>query len=283
MAKIKNYIGELSGKLGGYVFARNKGGSYVRAFTTPTNPNTLAQSQARAVFGSSVSAYHGLTDFQKQNFNSFAANFFKPKFPKAGVSYSGFNAYVSLRNELENIYLKSEAATITGVTFTPTDVQPSNLEAPSFGLSGNIQIANVGPGGGPGVSSLIVSNIGELNSASISITFRTSSMMSPTNPPIFTDPVSGKKLGIGVMMSLPMTQSEQFTKSPNYTLLGCSKLINVTASTVTDNQLIFEIPISTTKLKSFPQLGDVVTITAFLFDETGQTFMLGSGKTQVVD
>ena len=44
MAKIKfgMMMTDASGKLGGQVFSKNRGGSYVRTKVTPTNPQTAA-------------------------------------------------------------------------------------------------------------------------------------------------------------------------------------------------------------------------------------------------
>lgn len=49
MAKIRPLLGTLSGKVGGEVYAHNRGGQYVRAFTPPTDPNTPQQNNLRLI------------------------------------------------------------------------------------------------------------------------------------------------------------------------------------------------------------------------------------------
>jgi hypothetical protein len=47
MAIISPIHGEMRGKLGGNVYSRNKGGTYVRRHSIPTNPNTARQQATR--------------------------------------------------------------------------------------------------------------------------------------------------------------------------------------------------------------------------------------------
>jgi len=41
-----------SGKIGGHVASKNRGGAYLRTKVTPTNPNSPAQAGARALLAS---------------------------------------------------------------------------------------------------------------------------------------------------------------------------------------------------------------------------------------
>lgn len=91
-------IGNLSGKLGGMVFARTPGRSVVRGFTKPTQPNTSAQLTARAMFGSASQSYHSLSDVEKANWESYAKTIFNAKDQTQEGQWSGSNAFVSLRN-----------------------------------------------------------------------------------------------------------------------------------------------------------------------------------------
>jgi len=51
MAIFNPILGDLRGRLAANVFSHNKGGSYVRLGTTPTNPNTQRQQATRQVLG----------------------------------------------------------------------------------------------------------------------------------------------------------------------------------------------------------------------------------------
>lgn len=75
MAKIKmSSIGitNISGKAGGSVYSRNRGGSYVKNFVMPSNTITEARQIVRAIFGSLASLWRTLTDTQRQTFSDQA-------------------------------------------------------------------------------------------------------------------------------------------------------------------------------------------------------------------
>ena len=67
MAKIKfgMMMTDASGKLGGQVFSKNRGGSYVRTKVTPTNPQSTAQMSIRGIFASISSRWSSLTEAQR--------------------------------------------------------------------------------------------------------------------------------------------------------------------------------------------------------------------------
>ena len=72
MAKIKfgMMMTDASGKLGGQVFSKNRGGSYVRTKVTPINPQSVAQSAIRNVFAAISQGWSALTDAQRQSWNA---------------------------------------------------------------------------------------------------------------------------------------------------------------------------------------------------------------------
>lgn len=75
MAKIKfgMMMTDASGKLGGQVFSKNRGGSYVRTKVTPTNPQSAAQMSIRGIFASISSRWSSLTEAQRNSFNGFVS------------------------------------------------------------------------------------------------------------------------------------------------------------------------------------------------------------------
>lgn len=77
MAKIKfgMMMTDASGKLGGQVFSKNRGGSYVRTKSTPTNPQTTAQMLVRGVFASISSAWSSLTEVERNSWNGFVQDY----------------------------------------------------------------------------------------------------------------------------------------------------------------------------------------------------------------
>ena len=77
MAKIKfgMMMTDASGKLGGHVFAKNRGGSYVRTKGIPTNPQTSFQSAIRSMFAAISSAWSGLTTSARLSWNEAVSSY----------------------------------------------------------------------------------------------------------------------------------------------------------------------------------------------------------------
>ena len=123
-------LGTLSGKMGGFVFAHNKSGPYVRQYVVPVNPNTGAQVSARASFASGVSSFHSLTPAQKTQWQNFAQTSFNPKNAINTGQFSSINAYTALRTMVNQGNKLNYNATI-GKNGTPLAVQPS-FELPTF-------------------------------------------------------------------------------------------------------------------------------------------------------
>lgn len=68
-------ITNISGKAGGSVYAHNRGGSYVRNFAVPSNPQTEAQQNARARFGVLSSLWRQLSLENQEAWRQAAQNF----------------------------------------------------------------------------------------------------------------------------------------------------------------------------------------------------------------
>lgn len=70
MAKVKYgaIVTDMSGKLGGHVFSKNKGGSYMRTKVTPLNPQTVAQTGIRGLFSAISQNWSALTEAQRNSF-----------------------------------------------------------------------------------------------------------------------------------------------------------------------------------------------------------------------
>lgn len=83
-----------SGKVGGQVIAKNKGGKYMRNKVTPTNPKSTAQVNQRNNFSEVSKLWRTLTDAQRAAWNSAAAlavrkNIFGDNLPLSGFQYFG--------------------------------------------------------------------------------------------------------------------------------------------------------------------------------------------------
>ena len=83
-----------SGKIGGHVASKNRSGSYLRTKTTPSNPNTTAQAQARSVLASLSTGWGVLTDDQRKSWNDAVGDYAKTDIFVDFKNPSGINLYV---------------------------------------------------------------------------------------------------------------------------------------------------------------------------------------------
>ena len=75
MALIKHLLGEMSGKIGGAVFGHNRGGSFVRKWKKPTNPNSNAQMLVRRGVANLVAVWGELlTEANRESWINYAKN-----------------------------------------------------------------------------------------------------------------------------------------------------------------------------------------------------------------
>lgn len=136
---ISSPIGEIRGKVAGYVFARNQFGMYVRAHILPVNTNTVAQRRSRALFANAAQAYCTLTPDQKAAWADFARDpmRFNPlRFMNLG-NYGGFHAFVSLYVAAA----KADAIRQDPVGLPPHTCQGYRItmDPPTYGVDGSLR------------------------------------------------------------------------------------------------------------------------------------------------
>jgi hypothetical protein len=102
MAKVKfgMYMTDARGKQGGHVFTKNRSGACVRTKVSPTNPQTASQVAARARFSVNSQGWRGLTDDQRQAWNSAVGDFKGTNIFGDIVTPSGINLYVRINTQL---------------------------------------------------------------------------------------------------------------------------------------------------------------------------------------
>lgn len=105
MAKTKYtaFLADIRGKNNGTVFSKNKGGSYVRTKVTPVNGQSTKQTQVRNRFTTNSQAWRGLTDAQRNSWNSAVDNFKGTDIFGDVKTPSGINLYGKLNNNLAEI------------------------------------------------------------------------------------------------------------------------------------------------------------------------------------
>jgi hypothetical protein len=76
MAKVKfsAIVSDMRGKLNGSVFAKNRGGNYLRTKVTPSNPQTIAQQAARSLLTTYSQGWRALTEDQRSSWNNAVSN-----------------------------------------------------------------------------------------------------------------------------------------------------------------------------------------------------------------
>jgi hypothetical protein len=275
-------FGELRGKMGGMVFARNRGGAYVRQFAKPVDPKTIAQLTARGKFGSSSSNYHGLSDSVKTMWNNFASSVFNPKTGTRGVP-SGFNAFVSLLNTINNakpftsfVLTGTAPLVVTEIPFGISDIPPS------FALESNFKVTTLGPGFIP-FSLGEVSNIsytpGSVSSAfSGSFAIDTSGFIgSGTTSNVISD-AKDNKFGFKVFMSNPVAQASMFIQNPYLIDLGTIPALALTTPANLSEGLTIDYvaTLASANYQSLPMENQFVQISIFQISSTGMLLKIGS-------
>jgi len=121
MAKIKFGFGvsDVRNKLGGSVFARNKGGSYVRTKVTPLNPQSSAQVGARSLLTSLAQAFRSLTQEQITAWNGAVTQWQTTDIFGDAISPTGLALYVRINANI----------TLAGGTLLDTPPSPVGAAA----------------------------------------------------------------------------------------------------------------------------------------------------------
>lgn len=289
---IGNPFGELRGKVGGLVFARNARGMYVRSYAIPVNPNTEAQAQARNSFGSAIGGWHTLSDAQKVLWHSYASDYFSSKrLGNIGGGHTGINAFMSLRNTLLNANRKALAIPdlVIKIGGTPVTVPiqspiilpmipPAQPFQPVLG-GGDYAVDSVG------TATFLGDFTGEMT---FNLVYTGGSGPSPTPPSptsanLFEDN-NGSDLGIAIYASNPLAQASQFVQSPDLVLLSTTGLISgytTTPAVPTSLTVNFDASVSTAIRRTSWEVGQAVRLDAWLFNSYGESSRIGTNIVNV--
>lgn len=277
-------IGELSGKLGGNVFARNKSGAYIRQYVIPVDPKTMAQINARSNFGAASSSYHSMSSAQKAQWQNFAQNLYLPKNGVNSGQYSGINAFVALANTAINAsYLNPGAATmeIDLTPVTPSSVQAFELTttAPSLTIQANIKSDAGLPlsytfEGFSLTTSGLATALFILDGANITNGFN-------INPAIQDG--NGNRIGFIFYASNPVQQQGMFIANPEKIALFAVASPTIPALSASgvqsfgfNNQVV-----DINNYQAWYSIGDWVRITAYAVTPNGQQIRIGSKEIQI--
>lgn len=125
MAKIKfgMMMTDARGKLGGHVFSKNRAGSFVRTKVSPSNPNTQAQSQARALFSAISQQWSSLTQPVRDSFDAAVKDWARTDIFGDLRNPTGKNLFQRLNNQAQSAGL------------APVVTLPAKLEMPDAIIS----------------------------------------------------------------------------------------------------------------------------------------------------
>jgi hypothetical protein len=293
MARILGSVfGEMRGKMGGLVFARNARGPYVRAYAIPVNPNTDAQAQARNTFATSIGSWHTLTDVQKSLWHEYASNYFSSK-TKGNLAggHTGANAFMSLRNVLNNMARKTiDVGDLEiGINGTPVTVPtqasvilptvpPAQPFQPILGR-GNYAIVDMT------ATSFDTSLKGSIT---LNLVYTGGSGPSPTPPDPTSDNLfedaNESSLGVAIYASNPLAQSSQFVQNPNILLVSATGLITgytTTPAVPATVEIGFDGGVFTGYQRTEYLEGQSVRLDAYLYNSYGETSRIGSSIIEV--
>lgn len=145
LVKFGGGVSQMSGKLGGTVFARNKGGAYARNFVKPINPNTTKQQDVRAEFALLVSSWKDLTKVQQQLWEDMAPQYpYSNRLGEASVR-TGQGLYIHLNMNLQVVGATILTEPLVPETFSNTKVGSLALVLTAGALTtGNLVLTAIG-------------------------------------------------------------------------------------------------------------------------------------------
>lgn len=285
MARVTFINAILTGKLGGTVYSKNKGGAYTRQLVTPTNPRTPAQIQARGRFNQAATGYSNVPETVKQGWNAFAVDFFSPKKIKSGVTYTGFNAYVSVNSASLNAKaLKS--ATDPSITLPATttatflDFQ-QKVSAPLSGLSAQIQGATPAIAINVTLNDFIYSG-GGLTTLKLGLAAAGGAPI--TTPPVFKDFNGGIEVGYIVYGSSPMQNAQAQPKKAEQLVVAVVPPFGTLTGWTSGDELVLELGAVTSVggTKFTYATGQFAKFTCYAINKYGQMQLIGSVVSEIV-
>lgn len=149
------------GKIGGHVASKNRAGAYLRTKVTPSNPNTVAQMQARGILASLSQQWGALLESQRLAWNEAVKEWGSTDIFGDIKKPSGINLFVKLNANLISVGLptlsdvpaKSEVPTVIvtdGTYRVSTDAVTINFD--SLLADGSIALVRATPKLSAGVS-----------------------------------------------------------------------------------------------------------------------------------
>jgi hypothetical protein len=276
MARVTFMNAIVSGKVGGTVYAHNKGGSYMRILRRPTNPKSVSQVQARGSFGSGSNIWRACTAAQRAAYNTFATTFFNPLKARPGVLYSGQQSANALSTACiaSDLLIRTTVMKIATVTSTNTyGVFAALTDPPAYRLAANIASST----GAPLNLALKSATLKKDGTA----TFTLNADNTIAVQPAFNNPGQTEKIGFGLYMSNPFGGGQSFVTNKFYKFIGSTGPVLTSTVTIITPSPVIEIDFTGTELvpgnmKTWITIGNKVRLTAVMISASGQQTDIGS-------
>lgn len=101
--KYSALVGDVRNKLNGSVASKNRYGNYLRTKTTPVNPQSSHQQQARQILGNISASWRELTQAQRNSWDQGSVNFPFTDIFGDQLNLSGQALFIKLNSNLEKI------------------------------------------------------------------------------------------------------------------------------------------------------------------------------------
>ena len=115
LIKLGAFVTEVSGKIGGTIFSKNKGGAYAKNRVVPSNPQTTFQANVRAFFAQIAKKWKTLTQAQRDSWSAAALTVTKINRLGDTIKLSGSQLYQERSLNLYNARLPFIDSPVVGV------------------------------------------------------------------------------------------------------------------------------------------------------------------------
>lgn len=276
--------GELAGKLGGVVYARNKSGPIARAYTKPSGGNTIKRIQARQAFGSVTTLFRQLTSTQKTEWQQWADNYFVPKMGVNTGQFSGYNAFIALRGLIQQAYLQTRTFTVanTGTDITADITLDVFTPMPETPLAQSFSGAVEDDSGIAQVLSIDSATVNTDGSFDINLKVGDGTGHDLSNN---VDP-DGSNIGIVLYMSNGnpspnMGFGNEFAHTLGYLAPWSADAPSSDLLAVETLEYSVSSSLDTGRSKRWPLLNEYVLVTAFAINKYGQMSRIGATEVQM--
>lgn len=272
-------VGELSKKVGGFIYSRNASGAYVKAMKKPTNPKSAAQIRARTVFRNAGKGFATLTADQQSQWQNFCLKIYNPFKNKNHGQYTASQAYTALKAAMQNQNELIATTTISafggvthfsGLTF---DMMTQNQDAPLSSVSPEI----VDTTGIAASMELIGAYIDSSKICTVDIRFR--GLQGPgLGQGDFID-LNGIKYGFSAYLSDPVKFQNARVRNQFHACMAFSGLVTFGTDDLTGYtgvRITFDTAVALARYKALPQNGQWFQITLGIIGFNGTQTQLGS-------